>query len=108
MIVYAALHNPMYHESDASVISLHRTLKGAYKAMRKHRVAECIELREMRLRWGSDRQNRDFKYDDFKWWGIVKYEVEEDDERGSNSKINPGGCSTYSIEKDDNNARHKK
>lgn len=77
MQVYEVLHNPMYHESGAVTLSLHRTLNGAYKAMRAHRVKECEEFRDDQLLYGTDQLSRHRRYDDFKWWGVRKNKVFE-------------------------------
>jgi len=77
MIIYEALHNPMYHESTAETLSMHKTLAGAYKAMRGHRVKECVEHREMNLKYGNDYWAKQHSYDDFKWWGIRKRELKD-------------------------------
>jgi len=77
VIVYEVLYNPMYCESSAETLSIHRTLAGAYKAMRKHRVKECIEHREANLRCGNDYFAKQCSYDAFKWWGLRKRNLEE-------------------------------
>lgn len=75
MKVYAFLHNCCTCESAAETISLHKTLKGAYQAMRKHRLKLCVEHRETRLKFGKKYYN--WKYDNFRWWGIEKVDVIE-------------------------------
>ena len=77
MLIYEVLYNPMYYESAAQTLSIHKTLAGAYKAMRKHRWNACVEHREDRLRFGNDGRARQYQYDAFKWWGIRKRELRE-------------------------------
>lgn len=72
MVIYEFLFNWSTCESAAETISIHKTLAGAYRAMRAHRLAACVEYREERLRFGTDFLTRRHKYDDWKWWGIRK------------------------------------
>ena len=73
MIIYEFLYNSCTCESAAATMSLHRTLKGAYDAMRKHRWDVCVEDRNEQIRYGKDWiMSRFHKYDDWKWWGIRK------------------------------------
>ena len=73
MTIYAFLYCDSTPESAAETISLHLTLKGTYDAMRAHRVATCVRHREVQIRYGKWA----FKYDSYKWWGIVAMEVLE-------------------------------
>lgn len=76
MSVFAFLYNSNCHESSARTISLHKTKAGAYKAMRKHRVAECVDRRERKIEFGRGRlYGREYQYDDFCWWGIEEMKV---------------------------------
>ncbi len=52
MRVYAFMHNPCVWESEASTVSLHATLAGAWRALRAHKFAEAQERREAFLMHG--------------------------------------------------------
>ena len=87
-IIYEALYNPCIHESGAIAISLHRTLKGAKKAVRTHKAGEKKYWKD----WGNnmlqdpDAENS-FGYKDFQdfqtrhpfgqhqWWGTKETEL---------------------------------
>lgn len=60
--VFAAIHNPMIHESCFTVLSLHRTRRGAEMAMEFHKQATIDE---------------DGRLDDCKLWDVVEYIIEE-------------------------------
>lgn len=75
--VYEFLYNSCTCESAAETVSIHRTLKGAYKAMRKHKWDACVEHREEYLFWGSSYFPFKLNFDAWKWWGIRKVEVLE-------------------------------
>lgn len=77
MTIYEFLYNSCTCESSAETMSLHKTLKGAYKAMRKHRWDACVEHREEQLTWGEGLIGRFWFYDSFKWWGIRKADLVE-------------------------------
>lgn len=62
-IIYAALYNPMIHESTFGIISLHKSLKGAEKSMESHRL------------WTQ--QEEGIEYCESMRWGIEEIEVEE-------------------------------
>ena len=75
MIIYEFLYNSCTCESAAATISLHRTLKGAYEAMRKHRWDACVEDRNMKLQYGNHCLLKRWHWDSWKWWGIRKQEL---------------------------------
>ena len=75
MTIYEFLYNSCTCESAAATISIHRTLKGAYEAMRKHRWDTCIEDREMKLRFGNHGSLKRWHYDSWQWWGIRKRQL---------------------------------
>ena len=60
--IYAAIFNPMIHESGFVTLSLHRTQKGAEMAMEFHKAATIDE---------------DGKLDDCKYWDVVKMKIED-------------------------------
>jgi hypothetical protein len=80
MTVYAALYNPMYHESAAYTLSLHLTKLGAYRAMQKHKwevwEKEMADNRATERRWRT-KLDTHFNPFSFMWWGIKQCEVLE-------------------------------
>ena len=63
--LYAFLYNPMIHESGYITVSIHRTRKGAEKALEWHRK-QCIEdWNEFKDTFGkseySETKNKDWK-----------------------------------------------
>lgn len=76
-MIYAVLHNPMIMESAATTLSVHKTLAGAYKAMKAHMIAVYNEEREFELRYGRKGLWPARKYLDWQWWGIEKIELHE-------------------------------
>ena len=62
-VIYAALYNPMIHESTYGIISLHKTLKGAEMALSFHK--HTIEKEE------------GIEYCNCMDWRIKKMELEE-------------------------------
>ena len=59
--IYAAIFNPMIHESGFVTLSLHRTQKGAEMAMEFHKAATIDE---------------DGGLDNCKFWDVVKMKIE--------------------------------
>jgi hypothetical protein len=74
--IYAAYHNPMYYESAAGIISLHRTKAGAYRAMRAHLLAEYARWYDNRIRYGKE-CNRGGKFGAFECWFVSEMEIGE-------------------------------
>lgn len=72
MIIYEALYNPCIHESGCVTISVHKTLKGAYNAMKIHRMVEW----EQYLGFSKKYRNR-IKFGEHKWWGVGRIKLEE-------------------------------
>lgn len=75
MKVYQFLHNDFVWESAAHTVSIHRTIAGAYKAMRTHRLAEYEKWRGQQTprRYRSIGEKEGWA----KWWGIVPIEIIE-------------------------------
>lgn len=89
--IYIALHNPSCCESAAATISVHKTKKGAYKAVKASKLEAWYEWLEhhtnskrqdfkSRMEYSkegyvyplhSDR----FKFDFDQWWGIAEDEL---------------------------------
>ena len=61
------------YESDFATISLHKTAKGAYNAMKKHILNEYEEWRESGLRHGKQM----FKHGENEDWRIVAIPILE-------------------------------
>lgn len=72
MIVYAFKYNSCTHESSWATISLHTTLKGAYDAMRKHKM-EAYEEHRMLYRRREYRGEKMPRYQD---WYIDRVQVQ--------------------------------
>lgn len=77
-IVYIAYWNDCIYESVPAPISIHRTMKGAYDAMKRTILEDYEEWLERR-RW-CDRATRKYTYDKHggdKHWFIRKEEILE-------------------------------
>lgn len=70
MEVYKAMYCPCIHESGYVTISIHRTLKGAYKAIKAHK----IEVFEEWLT-GSKFGKKYWRSDHGQAWHITKVEL---------------------------------
>ena len=60
--IYAAIFNPMIHESGFVTLSIHKTRRGAEMAMEFHKAATIDE---------------DGKLDNCKIWDVVKMKIED-------------------------------
>jgi len=79
MKVFAALHNPMFEESSAYPISLHRTRKGAEMAIEFSKIEVQKEFKDL---YETDELEYSeggmiFKWDKWQWWGITEMELLE-------------------------------
>ncbi len=68
--VYEVLFNPCIHESAPSTISVHRTKKGAYKALRTFLFEKYYE-------WYNSAGRKHSKWSYNEWWGIGEIELKE-------------------------------
>jgi len=70
MKVYAAMYNPMIHESTWGIISLHETRKGAEMALSFHKENE-------RKRWLSvySKKTEPYEFGKFENWTIDELEI---------------------------------
>jgi len=75
MEVYAFMHCPCTEESAFGLISLHKTAKGAYKAMRKDMIREYNEAFERHIRF--KKYSRGSKLLPFQLWKVSKIKVGE-------------------------------
>ena len=71
MKIYEALYNPMVYESGDITISLHKTKKGAEKAIAFHKM-KTME-KELKI-WDNDFPEN-WRWDDFMDWRIVETEL---------------------------------
>ena len=74
MIVYAALYNPCYYESDDGVISLHANKQGAWYVQWRARWMEYERNREAYLRYGFER-GKEYIHN-WQWWGVKAYTLQ--------------------------------
>ncbi len=71
--VYSFQYTYCIYESAFATISLHKTAKGAYSAMKKHILKEYEQWREEGLRYGK----QTFKHGQYEDWRIVAIPVLE-------------------------------
>jgi len=71
-MIYEFLYCDCIYESGYVTISLHRTLKGAYNAMKKHRLKCFNEWRAL-----PNEYRKDYLDTAFHSWRIQKTEIEE-------------------------------
>ena len=74
-IVFAAMYNPMIHESTFGIISLHKTRKGAEMALEFHREEKRKEWNEMY----SDvpiEERYGMQFGQFEAWNVFEYTLE--------------------------------
>ena len=65
--VYEFLYNPSIHESAAQTVSIHKTRRGAEKAMELHKEMALIEYEEVCNRLPDE---KDFPFGYGQWWGV--------------------------------------
>ena len=70
--VYEFLYNDCIHESSYAIISTHKTLKGAYNAMRKFIYGSYLEWNDERIRFGKSKGEKPFYAER---WRINKKEL---------------------------------
>jgi len=78
MKIYAATYTPCIYESNYSTISLHKTIKGAKKAIKEHKniiKKECMEV----FSYAKPDPDMIFKvkWDAYKNWKIIEKEIKE-------------------------------
>lgn len=69
--VYAFLYTPCIYESSFSTMSLHRSKKGAYRAMRGFIEESYREWRESGLKHGK----QDIKHGAFENWRVAEINI---------------------------------
>ena len=73
MIIFAFQYSSCIHEEGMVTISLHKTKKGAEKAMRLHKKQEHKKWKEL-----YSRENRGiFKFGMHEHWDVVDVEIQE-------------------------------
>ena len=70
--VYEFIYNDCIHESSYATISTHKTLKGAYNAMRKFIYGSYLEWNDERIRFGKSKGEKPFYAER---WRINKKEL---------------------------------
>ena len=73
MKVYSFLYNPMIEESAHATISIHRTRKGAEKAMKCHKEKQYKKWRKIY----PTKNEEPFRFGYFEDWCIVETEIVE-------------------------------
>ncbi len=68
--VYEFLYNPCIHESTSCTMSIHRTKKGAYKALRKFLLEKYDE-------WYNSADRKHSKWTSYESWGVCEIKLEE-------------------------------
>ena len=71
--VYSFQYTYCIYESAFATISLHKTAKGAYNAMKKHILKEYKDWREEGIRYGK----QTFKHGQYEDWRIVAIPILE-------------------------------
>ena len=72
MKIWEFWYNPMIHESGSITISLHKTKETAEKAMHLHRMDQKAKHDYV---WKDDPDRDEFKFDEFKAWGVSERTV---------------------------------
>jgi len=67
--IYSFMYNGCVYESSWTTISLHRTKKGAEKALKEHRQKELDEFNKLDL--GDDK----YKFGEHEDWCIKKVQI---------------------------------
>lgn len=76
--VYEFKHNDCIWESSPFTVSIHRTPKGAYKAMRKYIMEAYTQWYDERMLYGKDSAFGTIdKFGTHEWWGIKCTELHE-------------------------------
>lgn len=73
--VWAFMYNWDIYDSAAEVISLHRTKKGARKAMLKHKKERLKEFNDYNARNPNFADNKKFGWHE--WWGVKEFEIQD-------------------------------
>jgi hypothetical protein len=74
--VYLLLYNPCTFESAFATISIHRTKKGAYQAMRKHKL-KCYEEYLKIKKATKGNRFYEHKFGEDEQWMIQKQKIED-------------------------------
>ncbi len=68
--IYQFVYNDCVFESASYTVSIHNSLEGAYKAMRKHRLNHFNEWYSFGKKYRKDLSEHNHEY-----WGIKKTEI---------------------------------
>ena len=77
MKIYEFLYCECVWESSSASMSLHRTKKGAYMAMRKHLMQEYERWQNMRTKYGKDKISGIDKFGQHQMWHVGEQELME-------------------------------
>lgn len=73
-IIYKFIFCPCKYESAYATLSIHRTLKGAYRAMNKHLNDNYMKWYNERITYGK-KYSRKTNFGSDKLWGIARAEL---------------------------------
>lgn len=76
-LVYVAEHCYCCYESAFEVISVHKTLAGAYHAKQQHQWKTWMEERDFALRYGRSRLLGPQEYALFQLWRVRRFELKQ-------------------------------
>ena len=75
MKIYEFLYSPCIHEDVYETVSLHRTLKGAKNALKKHKAKELQEYN--RLFKGKEIECSGMKFGQHEGWDVAEVELQD-------------------------------
>ena len=74
MKVFAAVYNPMIHESSFGIISLHKTKKGAQMAMEFDREER---RKEWMVMFSTKSEQEEYPFGKYESWQVTSYELQD-------------------------------
>lgn len=74
MKVFAAMYNPMIHESSFGIISLHKTEKGAQMAMEFDKEQRRKEWMEM---FSTEDEQEEYPFGKYESWQVTFCELQD-------------------------------
>lgn len=80
MKVYEALYNPMTEESSYGTLSIHKSKRGALKAVKRHKAQELKDHNDRMARMKKDapeiyKFQKKYPFDQFKDWDIREIDL---------------------------------
>jgi hypothetical protein len=76
-VVYEFGYQPCIYESAMSTVSIHKTFKGAYKAMREHLLHSYKKWYDSRILYGKIRSYGVDKFGYMEMWKVYKTPLQE-------------------------------